>query len=505
MSSEKDARQRARQPWQDQRDQAALALGALPEFIVIGDVTPLLSEDFRSGVNVIEQSARQAMIQAIQSRNGSVRLRLHRGDIQMMLYLGGSWLQLRDGRIPFDAFFEATSWELLTIQKVYYDAMLQHGHVELEEYVDEHPWLVKDLLEDRIAKQRQAAVAAVLAEEDNSTEAAELRGIVSDQRARAENVRTTVVAVVAPLAVVASFFAIEGAADVFLSLFPAGKATELIKGLTKRGKATLKLSKTRKAQLAQAMGANETHFVRLAGRLGQTELRALETIIQKVRTPEVVNLLLTQRVRGQADLEWIAKKLDDGTFHSEFIGHFTRYDANPTWNQLRGLIDNSLEPASRDSVASKLVGFLGEEAAARHVQSEMFTRRFFKRGEPTAVTRGHRTLDLTVTGDKGRMLFGETKNLSAENWSNPSKQGEVLEQLAKHNKTINDIAKAAENREVVGKVLFVTERGFTTLELQLQEKLKKEIARLGWVIEVIPGEHLESMGQFLDRMRKGES
>ena len=180
-----------------------------------------------------------------------------------------------------------------------------------------------------------------------------------------------------------------------------------------------------------------------------------------------------------------------------------RYDANLTWNQLHGLIDNSLESASRASAASKLLGFLGEEAGARHVQSEAFTRRFFKRGEPIAITRGDETLDLTVTGNKGRMLFGETKNWSIETWSKPSQQRELFDQLARHNETVDDVVNAAENREVVGKVLLVTERGFMGLDFADRREIGIEARRLGWTIEVIANEHLESIGQFLDRMRKG--
>ena len=503
VSSEKDARQRVRQPWEDRRKQAALALKALPEFVVVGDVTPLLSEEFRTGKNPIEQSGRQAMIQSIQSRHGSVHLRLSGDDMHIRLYLGGAWLKLRDGRIPLDAFFETTNWALLAIQSAYYSAIQGHAQGDLEEYVDEHPWLVKDLLKDRIAKQRQAAVAAVLADEDESTEAAELHGMVRESRERAEHLRTTVAATMVPLAMIAAFFAIEGASDVFLALFPFGKAANLVKGLTKRGKAAPRLSKTRKAELAQAMGESEAQFVRLAGRLGRAELRALETIVEKVKTPQVINLFLAQRVRGHADLYWIAKQLDDGTFDGAFIGHFMRYDANPTWNQLRGLIDNRLDSASRASAASKLLGFLGEEAGARHAQSKAFSRRYLKHRDPMAVTRGEKTLDLMVTDNEGRMLFGETKNWSVETWSNPSQQEKLFEQLKGHNKTIDEVAKAAENREVVGKVLFVTERGFTRLPADEQNRLRNKARLSGWIIEVIPGEQLESMGQFLDRMRDG--
>ena len=503
VSSEKEERRRGREPWEEKRTQASLALRSLPEYIVVGDVSPLLSDDFGVGTNPIEEVARQAMIQAIQSRSGSVRLRMNRDDMQITLYLGGSWLRLRDGRILFEAFFETTSTELLAIQEAYYSTIVQHSQAQLEEYVDEHPWLVQDILEQRIAKQRQAAVALLLAEEDPSTEATELRGMVRESRERAEHVRTTVAATMVPLAVVAGFFAMEGSSEVFLALFPFGKAANLAKGLTKRSKAALGLSKRRKAELAQAMGETEAQFVRLAGRLERAELRALETIVEQVKTPQVINLLLAQRLQRHADLHWIAKQLDDGTFNGAFIGHFTRYDANPTWNQLRGLIDNSMDSASRASAASKLLGFLGEEAGARHVQSEAFSRRFFKRGEPMAVTRGEKTLDVIATDDKGRMLFGETKNWSVETWSNPSQQEKLFEQLAKHNETIDKLAESAENREVVGKVLFVTERGFTKLAEIDRDRIESAVNRLGWAIEIIPGERLESMGQFIDRMRKG--
>ena len=503
VSSEKDARRRTREPWEEKRTQAAFALKALPEYIVVGDVTPLLSDDFGVGTTPIEGLGRQAMIQAIQSRSGSVHLRVNRDDIQITIYLGGSWLRVRDGRILFEAFFETTSTELLAIQQAYYSAIIEHSQAQFEEYVDEHPWLVRDILEQRIAKQRQAAVALLLAEEDPSTEAAELRGMVRERRERAEHMRTTVAATMVPLAMVAAFFAIEGASDVFLALFPVGKAANLVKGLTKRGKAALRLSKTRKAELAQAMGESEAQFVRLAGRLWRAELRALETIVETVNPPQVINLLLAQRARGHADLHWVAKQLDDGTFDGAFLGHFMRYDANPTWNQLRGLVDNSLDSASRASAASKLLGFLGEEAGARHVQSEAFSRRYLKRREPIAVTRGEKTLDLMVTDNEGRMLFGETKNWSVETWRNPSQQEKLSEQLKEHNKTIDEVAKTAENREVVGKVLLVTERGFTKLAEIDRDRIESAVNRLGWAIEIIPGERLESMGQFIDRMRRG--
>ena len=505
VSSEKDARRRAREPWEEKRTQAALVLGALPEYIAVGDVTPLLSDGFGVGTTPIEELGLEAMIQAIQSRSGSVRLRVNRDDMQITLYLGGSWLRVRDDRIHFEAFFETTSTELLTIQQAYYSAILQHSQAQYEEYASEHPWLVQDMLEERIAKQRRAEVARLLAEEDSGSEGAELRGMVRERRELAENMRTTVAATMVPLAVVAAFFAIEGASDVFLALFPFGKAANLVKGLTRRGKSARRLSQTRRAELAQAMGESEAQFVHLARRLEPADLRALGSIVEKVKTPEVINLLLAQCVGGHADLRWIAKHLDDGTFDSAFIGHFLRYNANPTWNQLRGLIDNSLDSKSRGSVVSKMLGFLGEEAGARHVQSEAFSRRYFKRSEPMAVTRGEKKLDLVVTDNEGRMLVGETKNWSVETWSNPSQQQELFKQLAKHNGTIDEMARTAGNQAVAGRVLLVTERGFTALASDKRNEVTRTVKRLGWTVEVIPGENLESMAQFIDRMRKGGS
>ena len=196
--------------------------------------------------------------------------------------------------------------------------------------------------------------------------------------------------------------------------------------------------------------------------------------------------------------------LKRGTFDSAFIEHFMRYDANPTWNQLRGLMDNTLRGASRDSAMSKLIGFLGEEGAAKHVQSQRFGQRFFRPGERTVLTRGEKSLDLIVRSkDKSRLLFGEVKNWSAETWKRPSQQRALFEQLAGHNKMIGDMVEHTSGREIAGKVLLVAERGFAGLSRRTRNGLQKQIRELGWRIERIPDVDIENAGQFLDRLRKG--
>ena len=490
--------------WERARQKAALALRVLPNRTAI-ELTPLLADQFLAVADLCERAGREAMVRASQRARAAVLLRMPLGGHQVTVYLGSGWLPMRDGRIHFDAFFERNDTTLLAVQAAYHDAKAAYGEGQLSEYVDERSWIAGAVIDGRIAGQRRAAVAEAidgtgahpLLEHENA-----VRAMAQDRRDRAESVRATVASSVAPLVIIAGFFAIEGAGDVFLALFPVGKAAKLVRQLGK-GRGARRAQRLLR-ELAEELDPSEEQFVHLASRLRRADFRAVQQIADVVKKPEVINLLMAQQVKGHANLVWIGRMLKRGAFDSAFVEHFMRYDANPTWNQLRGLMDNTLRGASRDSAVSKLTGFLGEEGAAKHVQSRGFGQRLFRPGERTLVSRGEKFLDLIVrTDDESRLLFGEVKNWSAATWNKPSQQKALLDQLAGHNKTIDKIVEATSRRKIVGKVLLVAERGFAKLSLATRTKLEKQVASLGWRIEVIPGGDIESAGQFLDQLRKG--
>src|SRR5262249_29465380 len=146
---------------------------------------------------------------------------------------------------------------------------------------------------------------------------------------------------------------------------------------------------------------------------------------------------------------------------------------------------------ARAGVASQVIGFLGEEGAAKLARSESFAQRFLKGRKGAkleSVTRhleygAKGSLDLVGLSDRAELVFGEVKHYGADTWANSANRKKVLEQLTDHNAGIPGITKRLNRRQgdVAARVLFVSENGFknglTPSELR---EFTSKVTSLGW-------------------------
>jgi hypothetical protein len=372
--------------------------------------------------------------------------------------------------------------------------------------VADAPPYMELFIRDLIAQQRREAIERELEALDAAVgqswdpEQALIDEIQDARLDYAETIREAAASAMTPLALIASVFAIESATDVFLTLFPFGKAAGLVKDLRKARKA----KKARKAitrNLFAALDDRETKFVRAARHLPDSDLSALVGITKRVKNPETVVDLMTRAARGEADLAWIEKKLNKGTFDSAFVEHYTRFDAYPSWRQLQGVIDNQVSQKSRKSFMSKIVGFLGEEGAARHAVSDTFMRRHGL-SKSMKVQRGHKGLDLIVVDAENQMLVvAEVKNWGAT-WSIDEHVNRLYRQLSEHDAAIRDSAFWPQEYKTykVKRLLMVEKHGYDafTGKAKFEEAMKQ---KPHWQIEIIPGSMIEGAREFIDRMR----
>lgn len=366
-------------------------------------------------------------------------------------------------------------------------------------------------LRDLVAEQRRAAIEAELAPLDASArqrdsddaDEAELR---AERKRYARDIQQATAGAMAPLVLVASVFAVESAADVFLNLFPVGKAADAVHALRKARKARKAARQMDEAmqQLAGALDDQQTKFLRAARHLPAGDVQALVGISERVHAPETVVQLMTRAARGEADLPWLEKMLKKGRFDGAFVEHFTRFDAHPSWRELRAVLDNQISQEARGSFMSKLVGFLGEEGAARHAISDWFQRRHGL-GKGVKVQRGHESLDLMVVDDEAKVLmFAEVKNWGDTSWHVDIYIDRLVRQLSEHDARIAEVVEKKSRGESykVKKLLMVAEDGYSTVHI---ERRKAIIAKLsqGWEVSIIPTDAIEDAGDFIDRLRRG--
>lgn len=153
----------------------------------------------------------------------------------------------------------------------------------------------------------------------------------------------------APLVVAAAVFVPQGPADLILSVFPVhhlGKAADIAKVAfktragNKRSRKLLKLHKRFESELSE----DARSFFKLAQQLGRAEQRALMTLAHHTGSPSVVGTLMTRHLRNDADVVWLAGKLErskvDGdfvrrfTFDADFVKEFTVHEAHLSWRVL---------------------------------------------------------------------------------------------------------------------------------------------------------------------------
>lgn len=337
-------------------------------------------------------------------------------------------------------------------------------------------------------------------------------------------------AALAPLAVAAALFAPEGAADLLLNVFPIhklGSAKRVARRAFKqhkRNRQSRSLLGLRK-QFVHMLPDDAREFVRLAEVMTRAERRALKRIYKHTRSEKLLRTLMHKHVRGHADVTWIAGKLHTGklhgefarrfTFDADFVEHFTHYEANPSWRVLQDVVEGRVVDAgARASLASKVVGLLGERAARDTVQTKTFRERFFKgapdlrSGRGISYRRGHRygergSIDIAAFSEVDDALFVEVKTWSAETWANGKRRQEILDQLERHNAGVAEIlAAGSRSRSVAGKVLMVAGDGFRGWGTdRMRGEFVKQIQKLGWTLEKMPNRRIRSFDQLIDDLR----
>lgn len=178
-----------------------------------------------------------------------------------------------------------------------------------------------------------------------------------------------------------------------------------------------------------------------------------------------------------------------------------RFDAYPSWRQLQGVVDKQISPESRRSFMSKIVGFLGEEGAAKYAVSEGFMRRHGL-SKSTKVLRGHEGLDLMVVDRKNKVLIvAEVKNWGAT-WNIPEYVNRLYRQLSEHDAAIKGSGYWPNEYKTykVKRLLMVQEHGYDafTGKAKFEAAMKQ---RPHWQIEVIPGSMIDRADKFIDDMR----
>jgi hypothetical protein len=377
--------------------------------------------------------------------------------------------------------------------------------------VSAQSWTMEMYLRDLVAKQRRAAIAAELdaldasaRQSDYDADEAELR---AERKRYARDIQQAAAGAMGPLALVASVFAVESAADVFLTLFPFGKAAGAVHDLRKARKArkaTRKLDEVMK-QLAGALDDPQSKFVRAARHLPASDMSALVGITKRVQDPETVVLLMTRAARGEADLPWLEKMLKKGRFDGAFVEHYTRFDAYPSWRQLREVLDNQISEDARRSFMSKLVGFLGEDGAARHATSDKF-QRHYGLAKGVKVQRGHESMDLMITDEANKvLLFAEVKNWGGTSWGVDTYVDRMVRQLSEHDAKIPGIVGGKRDGKSykVKKLLMVAEAGYEMVPPERRDAIRARLGK-GWEVSIIPSGTIENAGTFIDRVRKGD-
>src|SRR5690606_33321845 len=124
-----------------------------------------------------------------------------------------------------------------------------------------------------------------------SPEELELIWMRDERRAMAEEMRAESAAAMVPLALIAGFFAFESEADVFLEIFPAGKATELIQ-LIRAARKRRKAARQLEQELVRCLDEDQARFVHAAARLGASDMKAARVIHEHVQSARLVSVLM---------------------------------------------------------------------------------------------------------------------------------------------------------------------------------------------------------------------
>ena len=392
------------------------------------------------------------------------------------------------------------------------------------ERVDEYRASNEQQLDELVERGLEHQLPAPLSEAEQDLQEAKL------ERVRvADDMAIDARAAMAPIAMAAAIFALDGPADLLLSVVPLdklGNAVDVVQAglkLRRQKKRARKLIEHYDELLGELDGETRA-FVRLASKLQRGQRRALKTIDRHTSSPAVIRLLMRKQLKHDADVVWIAKRLEAGrldgedvrrfTFDADFVRAFTQYEANPSWKVLMDVVEGRVvSDGKRGSLASKLTGLLGERAAARMVRKPAFAAKLFGSDAfPLMVRRGvgyrgvygraafHGSLDIVGLTGGDRALVGEVKNWAVGTWQLAFMRQRLFDQLEKHNagiRLLDDVAR----RPTIVKVVLVSGDGFGKLAADVRREIKEELTRREWAIERIPSHTIEDFGSVIDGLR----
>jgi hypothetical protein len=359
-----------------------------------------------------------------------------------------------------------------------------------------------------------------------SEEEVEVYEFKLERRRVADSVRREVQGAMAPLVLAASLFAVDGAADLLLTIVPAHKLGEAYRigkramRLRRENQRARKLARLMN-EFGQALPGEQSALLRLAQKLSDADRRALKSIHKHLGSEQTAYVLMRRRLANKVDLRWLARKLEKKqitteemrrwTFDKDLIEKFTGYDANPSWNTLQRVVEGSRVSAkARKALAGKIKGLQGERAARNLVRDELAQKYLKQSGERLDIGRGlrygeqvaYKSLDIVTLGRGGKVLLAEVKNWNATSWGKAGFRGEVLKQLRSHNEVIEQVRRTTASREVVAKLLMVAEDGYKKgIKSDEVDVFEHAVGDLGWTIELIPNKRIGDFASFIDELR----
>ncbi|MGE0397307.1 MAG: DUF4157 domain-containing protein [Kofleriaceae bacterium] len=509
-----EKRARERKPWEDERDAAAKLRGKVATEI---DINPLeiLAPSFYSSSEhgAFFNAGARAVAAELASRR--CWLRLAYGGIDSFRYGitgyigGGAWLPISaDGIEPM--FFRReslVSQTMLEIDVAFTNATAAAMKEADAKFIDTAPEIAMARLDAFVEENR----AKRRVETEPTDEEKEVQALQEQRHAYGQNIQGAAVAATLPFVLFLSMFAVEGPVDLLLAITPVHKIKGAAKLRGALGKGSKQLEKIG-VELLEHIDDEAKLLLKTASKLKRGQVKALKAIYDKTKNRDLIIKLMDRQIKGTADVTWIAKKLESGKLKPDSIVAFTDQASHLPWNVLEDIIEKrKIASKSRDSFASKMVGFLGEEGVARFVKTPSFVKSVFKKRKGASIKEmrrgidygGNKSVDLLLQSDMGELAVGEVKHWSTTTWLDASKRSETIAQLARHNAGLGTTASVMGRRasDVTDKVLFVSADGYKGLDKTTMAAFEKEALDLGWKVELVPNSAIDTFDEFIDKVR----
>lgn len=332
----------------------------------------------------------------------------------------------------------------------------------------------------------------------------------------------------APLAIAATFFAVDGPVDFMLSVIPLDKLGEAVTvarhafRLRDRAQHSNKLIKLQR-QFESALSERSREFLQLSQALTSDERRALRALHKRTASKNIVHMLMRKHLDHTADVRWIAGQLERGaidrafvqrfTFDKDIVEDITDYDANISWRTLQDVVARRpVMPSARASLNRKIAGLMAERAARQMLASPGFAARYLRTAQPIATVTGLRyqrgmprgtqgSLDIIGSTRDGHMVFVEVKHYASGSWN--ERWQRVVAQLERHDGGIEEhLSDSRTSRRVAAKVLMVSQRGYDEWDDNKQRSaFLARLQRIHWQLALIPSNRINSFNTLIDSLR----